>query len=124
MNFVIISLLSIILRLACRYLFDGTPFYDCIIVSLTQTILAISIFLAIKCLTKKFIITESKLINFLDDFSFYIYITHYMFMVGPIRTMGITNSLIINCFVTIFLSIMSAMILKLLSNKAQQIIAR
>lgn len=120
----IISLLSIILRLACRYLFDGTPFYDCIIVSLTQTILAISIFLAIKCLTKKFIITESKLINFLDDFSFYIYITHYMFMVGPIRTMGITNSLIINCFVTIFLSIMSATILKLLSNKAQQIIAR
>ena len=63
-----------------------------------------------------FKLKSNNAINFMDDISFYNYIAHYMFFVGPFRVMGLFNCLIFNMFITIFVSFVSAVILKNVSD--------
>ena len=104
---------ALMIRLVSMILFDGTVLYDCLLVYLTHTILAVGLFFFGKQLCK---VEHGKLIDWFDDISYFVYITHYMFMTGPIRTMGLTKSLFLNTVVTIILSFLSATILRLLYN--------
>ena len=117
-------IIAILTRLYFRQILDGSLLYDVIIVSITHTILGICIFRTIKYLCEKFNIKGNKFINSMDNLSYYIYITHYMFMVGPIRTMGMTQFLIINIIITIVLSYISAIVLRLIDNKIQYFIEK
>lgn len=100
------------LRLIGRKLLDGTVYYNIFIVFFTQTMLAISIFYIVKAISEKLNLKQNKLINYFDEYSYYIYITHYMFFRGPIITMKITNNFLLNIFITLILSYLSAIILK------------
>lgn len=119
-----LMIIAILTRLYFRQILDGSLLYDVIIVSITHTILGICIFRTIKYLCEKFNIKGNKFINSMDNLSYYIYITHYMFMVGPIRTMGMTQFLIINIIITIVLSYISAIVLRLIDNKIQYFIEK
>ena len=106
------AILGIGIRLIGRKLLDGTVYYNIFIVFFTQTMLAISIFYIVKAISEKMNLKQSKLINYFDEYSYYIYITHYMFFRGPIITMKITNNFLLNIFITLILSYLSAIILK------------
>lgn len=119
----LIIIIALITRLIGRKILDGTIMYDIIIVSYTQIIISISIFNIIKRLmidTK--IEHTNKIINYISNISFYIYITHYMFFVGPIRTINLTNNLLINIIITIVLSYISAIILKYIADLTLKIL--
>lgn len=107
-TFILIPI-ALIIRVIVRLFMDGTVFYDCLVVFISHMILTLSIF----TLGKNYLnIKSNRFINWLDDISYFVYIVHYMFMVGPVRTMGITNSLLINTIITLVLSIVSAMVLQ------------
>lgn len=111
---ILLAVFSLIIRLIGNYFWDNTIFYDIIIYSLTQTIIGICVFIYFF----KFIaIKENKVINYMDSISFYLYITHYVFMVGPVRLMGMTNSMIANMCITLICGIASAIILMKIHHK-------
>ena len=86
-----------------KYL-DGTVIYDCLLVYLTHTALAIGLF----SLSRKIFLKSRSSIDWFDDISYFVYITHYMFMVGPLRTMGLTSNLLLNTIITVTLTFFSA----------------
>lgn len=100
---------ALITRIVSKIFLDGTVLYDCLLVYATHTTLAMGLFFFEKQI---FCIRANKVIDWLDDISFFVYITHYMFMVGPIRTMGLTDSLLINTVVTITVSFSMAIVLQ------------
>ena len=103
--------LALIIRITGMVFLDGTVFYDCLVVYVSHTMLTLSIF----SLGKNYLnIKSSRIIDWLDDISYFVYIVHYMFMVGPVRTMGITNNLYINIIITLVISIVFAMGLQLI----------
>lgn len=118
--FSVITLFFLVIRLISKILIDSTIVYDRIIVIYEQSMFAIWIFTFmsfIKTLKK-----ENKFILYLDNISFYIYITHIPFMTGPLRTMGFSNSFLINSFITIIISYASAVILKVISEYLYKIL--
>ena len=75
-----------------------------IIVIYQQSILALWIFIEIYFIMnklKKDSNKKSKIILYFDNLSFYIYIVHIMFMTGPIRLMGITNSFLLDSIIAL-----------------------
>ena len=102
-NAVAIIILSLIIRLVSMKYLDGTVIYDCLLVYLTHTALAIGFFSFSR---------ERSSIDWFDDISYFVYITHYMFMVGPLRTMGLTSNLLLNTIITVTLSFFSATLLQ------------
>lgn len=89
-NFTIIMAGAMALRLITRSLIDGTILYDYIVTSLTHDILAIWIYISIYTFNqyRENIITfisNSSLWKSLDRLSYYVYITHYMYLVGPFK---------------------------------------
>lgn len=108
-NAVAIIILSLIIRLVSMKYLDGTVMYDCLLVYLTHTALAIGLF----SLSRKIFDLKSRSsIDWFDDISYFVYITHYMFMVGPLRTMKLTSNLLINTIITITLSFFAATLLQ------------
>lgn len=108
-NAVAIIILSLIIRLVSMKYLDGTVMYDCLLVYLTHTALAIGLF----SLSRKIFDSKSRSsIDWFDDISYFVYITHYMFMVGPLRTMELTSNLLINTIITITLSFFAATLLQ------------
>ena len=118
----IMLIIAVLIRLFFKYIMDGSLLYDVLIVSITHTILGIGIFIIIKYICEKMKIKGNRYIDSIDNISYYIYITHYMFMIGPIRTMGLTESFVINTICTIILSYISAWLLQVIDKKIQKII--
>lgn len=108
----VISIIFLVaIRITTKIFFDGTIFYDTIIVCFTQILLAYDIYWLLNELFKYINTENNVIINHLDTISYYVYITHYMFMVGPVRTMGVTENIVINSVVSVGLSWMTAIIL-------------
>lgn len=115
--YLFIIFISVVIRLLSRSILDGTNIYDIIIVSYTQIVISISLFNIInKFIEDKRIKRSNKLIEYIDKISFYVYITHYMFFVGPVRTIEITSNIIVNIIITLALSYISAVILKFITE--------
>ncbi len=107
--------LSITIRLLSKYWFDNTPIYG-IIVPITHTILAISIYFIIGYLSNHLnniccIISNSKLWIWFDNLSYYIYITHYMFLIGPFFVDSFGLNIGITVIVFVILTLLSSLIL-------------
>lgn len=108
-NAVAIIILSLIIRLVSMKYLDGTVIYDCLLVYLTHTALAIGLFSLGR---RIFDLKSRSSIDWFDDISYFVYITHYMFMVGPLRTMGLTSNLLLNTIITVTLSFFLATLLQ------------
>ena len=108
-NAVAIIILSLIIRLVSMKYLDGTVIYDCLLVYLTHTALAIGLFSLGR---RIFDLKSRSSIDWFDDISYFVYITHYMFMVGPLRTMGLTSNLLLNTIITVTLSFFAAALLQ------------
>jgi len=61
-------------------------------------------------------IKKKKLLSFFDNESYYIYLTHQIFILSQFSLIHITNNLVINIALIILASIISAMILELLTK--------
>ncbi len=107
---------AIIIRLQFKWMFDATILYDFAIVNLTHTVIAISLFELFFDIFKN--VKESKIINYLDNISFFIYIVHYQFMHGPLRIIDNRNNfyLVISMILSVIVSVVFANLLFYISN--------
>lgn len=120
-------LCAMAIRLMMRSLFDGTITYNDIVVPFTHIVLAIWIYRTIQyaCqITPNFIksVAQSKVMNWLDGLSLYVYMTHYMFLVGPFYISALPCSKFIQLLVFFSGTLISAWILKVLSQKVIRMI--
>ena len=111
--------LMFIIRLVARKFVDGTILYDVIVSSITHIVISVSLFVAIFKINLK---TKEKTLNRLDSMSYYIYIVHYIFMVGPLRLMGATDNSVVNTALTIIASYVAAEILKVLTTGVYKLV--
>lgn len=107
--------ISGILRIGSRVLFDNSILYNAIIVGYTQGLIAFCIFYIFIYIFRD--AKKNKVINFFDSISFEIYLVHYMYIVGPLRIMGLTNSFIVNTIITLTITIVTAIGLKKICKK-------
>lgn len=118
-------LCAMAIRLMMRSLCDGTITYNSIVVSFTHIVLAVWIYTTIQyaCqtipdFTKSF--AQSNVMNWLDGLSLYIYMTHYMFLVGPFYIDALPCSKAVQLLVLGIVTLISACVLKLISQKMIQ----
>lgn len=107
--------ISGIVRISAKVLFDNSILYNVIIVGYTQGLIAFCIFYIFIYMSRN--VKENKVINFFDSISFEIYLVHYMYVVGPLRVMALTNSFIINTMIALVISILTAIGLKKICEK-------
>lgn len=111
----IAMIFAIILRLEGKKMYDGSPFYNGVIVSNTQAIIGVYIYIC----TNKFKIlyqriSVQKWIDYFDDISYEMYITHYAFIVGPLTIWG-TYNLPTSILLVLIASFVSSKFIKKLS---------
>lgn len=111
-KFSIILFLAATVRLLGIVAFDESILYTIIIVRYTKSIIGFSLFFIIFYIGDRFgEKSKFNIIKFFDDVSYEIYLVHYMFIVGPVSIIGLTNSrILVNCIVVVF-SIGVAMII-------------
>lgn len=119
--------LAMVIRLLGRRYADGTILYDNIIVSFTHIVLAVWIYQTIAlffnlCPKASESLVKSRTMCWLEKMSLYLYMTHYMFLVGPfhISKMNVYKPIQI-LFFGVFTTL-SAIILRLVSEKTVRII--
>ena len=54
----------------------------------------------------------NQIVKFIDQYSYEIYLVHYMFIVGPISLMNVTSNWFINSMIVIMTSILISAVLK------------
>ena len=107
--------ISGIVRISTKVLFDNSILYNVIIVGYTQGLIAFCIFYIFIYMSRN--VKENKVINFFDSISFEIYLVHYMYVVGPLRVVELTNSFISNTIITLVISILTSIVLKKICEK-------
>ncbi len=111
-----LMLLCCIIRLIAKKYFDDTLLYNNCIVLITHLIIAISMFKFIMSI--KFKQIPQKIVNYLDGISYYVYIVHYIFCVGPVIIIqNFSSKWIIQAFITLCLTFFIANLLKFASEK-------
>lgn len=111
-----VAITSILIRVIFKFLMDETIFYNIIISNITHMMLAGSLFVILFTLFEKFKYCKQKInkcIDYIDSITYYIYITHYSFLVGPIYKVDSIN---IKIIYPILFTIISAVILKKLTE--------
>ena len=118
-----IIILSMITRVICRKFLDETVVYTNIVVLYTQSLIAFSIFKIIQSFNFKNI--KLKIVDHLDEISYYIYIVHYVFCVGPVDILGKWGRYyIVQLIAVIVLSYICAIILKRLTMYCNKILMK
>lgn len=74
------------------------------------------IIFTIALINKLDIIRKNKIILIADKYSYEVYLTHHVFILGPFSLIAITNNLSINIFTIIILTILSSTILSYISS--------
>ena len=97
-----------------RHYFDGTMVYDRIAVGYTQVVSAFCIFYIFAYLFEN--IKPTKIVEFISNISFEIYLVHFMFCVGPVRVFGLTLNWITDCIVIVLISISMGFVLNTISG--------
>lgn len=101
-----LAVISRIIRISARVLFDKFIF----IVEYTKGLIEFFIFYIFIYICRN--AKENKIINFFDSISFEIYLVHYMYIVEPLRIMGLTDSFIVNTVITLTITILTSIVLK------------
>ena len=112
---------AIIFRLVAKHFIDGTAGYDVIIVGITHTVIAIWIFFTIRLLDEKIgwihSLASSKVIQKCDAMSYFIYITHYYFLVRRFGLKNMVPGIPLQTVLFCVLSLATALIVKWISEK-------
>lgn len=113
---------AMIIRILMQKNLDGTILYNNIIVSVTHIILAIWIYSTIRFASENGSdlirnLAQSKLINWIENLSIYLYMTHYMFLIGPFYVSDFSNSKIIQLLFFFVGTLLSACLLKYITEK-------
>ena len=115
----VLTMLSMIaalaLRLITRKFFDGTCFYNSIVVGITHIILAVWIFETCKFPVFKRISTFA-IFEKAEEFSFYIYLCHYMFLSGLLSVGNWNCSLVLQLAGFAVLAVILSVIVKWLDS--------
>ena len=121
----LLSIGCIVLGMGIRLIgirfFDDTILYLYYIIPSSYIILTVGIFYFIKLMERwssavlKW--TDSKAWNHLDHISFYVYLTHYMFLVGPYKLLNEFNSCLIGMLIYFIVVFASAEVLSVVSEK-------
>ena len=101
-RYLVIMVFTFAIRLAGRILWDGSRIYDCIVVGYTQYIVAICVFLLFWSF-----LNERKpgvIVQWICNISFEVYLYHYMFIVGPLCLMRVTNSWVLNSILVLLIT--------------------
>lgn len=117
--FVVICI-SFAIRILAKVLWDGTILYDRIAVGYTQYISAFAILVLFVFLFEN--IKAGKICKWINKVSFEIYLCHYMFVVGPVALIHITESLSLNILIVTGVVFVVAEILHQISGKILKII--
>ncbi len=122
-NLSVAMIISVILRLCFKVLSDISAiglkiFYDAVICSYAPMILGFWIFYTLMLMGKYLYKNDTvyRYINIADKYSYYIYIVHYMFVVGSTSVLNLTSNLPINLLIFIVATIASSFILKTITN--------
>ena len=109
-------------RLILRSLIDGSDFYDRYFVLISSAFIGIWIFYAVYFLKAKFPILfnlfECQVIDFTERISYYFYLTHYVFLRGPLSTFGYIKNKVLAHIMAFILSYLAATIMYLVVEKA------
>ena len=115
--FLPVGLVAVLVRLAGRFLFDGSMFYNIFIVDLSQKMLGIAVigffcflFSYMKEKSNNFYNKNNCITKKLSVYTFEFYIVHYIFLSGNLKV-NYFNSYIFNCLTAFLLSILFAFIL-------------
>jgi len=123
-----IMILAVIVRLVGRHFLDGTSYYNVIIVSITQIIISVWLFVLIKWLVDNLSYAQKKADNWLmqkgDILSYHIYITHYLYLCPLFNLHSFTKSLFFQVIAFIVLTLISAVLLKWISDKSIKYLSR
>ena len=124
----IIAILAVMIRLGGRHFLDGTVYYNVIIVSMTQILICVWLFVSIKWLVDNYsiakTIADSRLVRKGDQFSYHIYITHYLFLCPFFGLRHFIPSTILQIVVFAALTLLSAIALKWISDKSIKCISK
>lgn len=120
-TFTFITMTCLAVRFLSKLLVDGTNIYDSIIVLYTQSIFCIWIIQTCEIIMRRnlnIINNENfrSTIIFLDSISYEFYITHMIFIFGPLKCINLTGIMIIDIIICLIITIISAYILKTLSQ--------
>lgn len=108
--------LGIILRILGKMYFDTTPLYDIVIFSLSHLILSVCFFEFLKTMSDKNKIANNKFLDHLDSISFYIYISHNIFISKPFSILTISSIYLLNLVIALFCSYIFAIFIKYISE--------
>ena len=118
----ILCLFAILLKVLTHHFIDETPLYNSVIYFIVHLTLAYSFFTTIKYVSLKKNIRSNKLIDYFDEISYFVFITHYSFIVGPIDLTGLTSYYSINVLIILLLSFITATILKIITDKINSLL--
>ena len=91
----LVVVVSFGLRLAAKFVCDGTILYDRIVVPYSQSVAAVAIVYLFEALFSSR--RAPKAIQFVSDVSFEIYLYHYMFVQGPIEMFSSSPNWVVGC---------------------------
>ncbi len=119
----IIAILLVILEILMPIFISNTILYKIISFAIyyRNLFLGIAIFMILYNLIgrirkNKFYYTNN-ILSTLDSYTFYIYLTHCIYILGPMSLLYITNNIIINYIITFAMITISSIILKNISSK-------
>lgn len=113
---IIILIIAASIRMAFKLILDNTIIYSNFIVLPTQAIIGACIFEIFKNLKLNF--RNKNFIDCLDGITYYVYIVHYIFCVGPLKIIQSFSILYpLQIIVIILLSIILGTILKFVTDK-------
>lgn len=116
-----IIIICLLIHFLGHVFLDNTVLYNIEIVYLTNIVVSFLIFKIIMSLTN-FSSHSFKIIDFFDEISYPIFVSHYMFMVGKFSLINITNIKLLNVIIIIMSSFISAIIINLVSKKVSTIL--
>ena len=117
----ILTILVSGIRLLLRVVIDGSIFYDRYFALISAAVVAVWLFYAVYFFKAKapklFEVINCSALLFTEHISYYFYLTHYLFLTGPIAAFGYVENRLLAHFVAFALSYLSATVLYFIIEK-------
>lgn len=108
-----VAALSFILRFAARFAIDETVLYNNIVVQYSHYIAGFGLFIAS---SRMLDYKPWRIVKFISNISFEVYLYHYMFMWPPLSVMSLTDNWFLNALSAVVLAFLVAWIMNGVGN--------
>ena len=122
---------GVFIKLLGRHLFDETILYNDVISPLSFNIITIALLVVLRYIFIRYSKTLNKIMEYnvvkhLDKISYYFYIVHYAFLIGPLFILHDSSDIVlfISVLYALLLSILSAEILMFVSVRINKVIVK